>query len=136
MRDYTKIDAWKLADDLAVAVYEQTRSFPREELYGLTSQVGRAAYSTAANIAEGSSRESKRDYLHFLYNARGSLRETQYFIHLATCLGYLSEADAARLNAQTKSAFACLYGLIKSVQKETEVVGRWSVVSSPVVSSA
>ena len=51
MRDYTKIDAWKLADDLTVAVYEKTRGFPKEELYGLISQVLRAAFSVPANIA-------------------------------------------------------------------------------------
>jgi four helix bundle protein len=83
MRDYTKIEAWRLADDLTVVVYERTRSFPREEIYGLTSQLRRAAYSVPANIVEGASRESKKDYLHFLYIARGSLSETQYFIHLA-----------------------------------------------------
>jgi four helix bundle protein len=82
MRDYTKIEAWRLADDLTVAVYAQTRSFPREEIYGLTSQLRRASYSVPANIVEGSSRESQKDYLHFLYIARGSLSETQYFIHL------------------------------------------------------
>src|SRR5438045_9157048 len=69
MRDYTKIEAWKLADDLTVAVYECTRSFPKEEVYGLTSQLRRASYSVPANIVEGSSRESKKDYLHFLYIA-------------------------------------------------------------------
>src|SRR5436305_10633231 len=73
MRDYTKIEAWKLADDLTVAIYERTRLFPREEIYGLTSQLRRAAYSVPANIVEGASRESKRDYLHFLYIARGFL---------------------------------------------------------------
>ena len=51
MRDYTKIEAWKLVDDLTVAVYERTRSFPHEEMYGLTSQLRRAAYSAPANIA-------------------------------------------------------------------------------------
>ena len=71
MRDYTKIDAWRLADDLTVAVYERTRSFPKEEMYGLTSQLRRASYSVPANIVEGASRESKKDYLHFLYIARG-----------------------------------------------------------------
>ena len=60
MRDYTKIDAWRLADDLTVMVYEQTRSFPREEIYGLTSQLRRASYSVPANIVEGASRESKK----------------------------------------------------------------------------
>src|SRR5512136_3339434 len=119
MRDYTKIDAWKLADDLTVAVYERTRSFPREELYGLTSQLRRAAVSVPANIVEGSSRESKRDYLHFLYIARGSLSEAQYFVHLAGRLGYLDSEQAGELQKQTSSAFACLHGLIRAVEKES-----------------
>lgn len=70
MRDYTKIEAWRKADDLVIAVYELTLKFPKEELYGLTAQLRRAAYSVPANIAEGSARESKRDYLHFLYCSR------------------------------------------------------------------
>jgi four helix bundle protein len=118
VRDYTKIKAWQLADDLTVAIYERTRSFPREELYGLTSQLRRASYSVPANVVEGASRESKRDYLHFLYIARGSLSETQYFIHLARRLRYLSDQDADTLHEQTKFVFACLHGLIGSVEKE------------------
>jgi len=97
MTDYTKIEAWKMADDLTVAVYEQTRSFPREEIYGLTSQLRRASYSVPANIVEGSSRDTKKDYLHFLYIARGSLSETQYFIHLAGRLGYLPSKEVGKL---------------------------------------
>jgi four helix bundle protein len=118
MRDYTKIEAWRLADDLIVAVYEGTRSFPREEIYGLTSQLRRAAYSVPANIVEGSSRESKKDYLHFLYIARGSLSETQYFIHLSRRLGYLPSEEADKLWQQVKTTFACLHGLIRAVEKE------------------
>jgi four helix bundle protein len=118
MRDYTKIEAWKLADDLTVAIYERTRSFPRDEVYGLTSQLRRASYSVPANIVEGSSRESKKDYLHFLYIARGSLSETQYFIHLAQRLGYLSSEEADTLHGQTKLTFGCLHGLIRAVEKE------------------
>jgi four helix bundle protein len=118
MRDYTKIEAWKLADDLTVAIYAQTKSFPKEELYGLTSQLRRASYSVPANLVEGSSRESQKDYLHFLYIARGSLSETQYFVHLSRRLGYLADADADRLLGQTRQAFACLHGLIKAVEKE------------------
>ena len=118
MRDYTKIKAWQLADDLTVAVYKNTRSFPKEEVYALTSQLRRASYSVPANIVEGASRESKRDYLHFLYIARGSLSETQYFIHLARRLKYLSYEDADTLHEQTKFVFACLHGLIGSVEKE------------------
>lgn len=119
MRDYTKIEAWQLADNLTVALYEQSRMFPKEELYGLTSQLRRAAYSAPANIAEGAARESKRDYLHFLHIARGSLAEARYFIHLAQRLGYLPEIEASRLTEQNRRAFACLQGLIRAVAAET-----------------
>ena len=119
MRDYTKVDAWKLADDLTVAVYEATRNSPKEELYGLTSQLRRAAYSVPANIAEGSARGTKRDYLHFLHIARGSLSEAQYFLHLSHRLGYLPDVDYDVLAQQTKSTFACLHGLIVAVEKES-----------------
>jgi four helix bundle protein len=74
MRDYTKIKAWQFADDLTVAVYERTRSFPREEVYGLTSQLRRASYSLPANIVEGALRESKRDYLRGSQWSRGIFR--------------------------------------------------------------
>ena len=131
MRDYTKIEAWKLADDLTVAVYECTRAFPREEVYGLTSQLRRASYSVPANIVEGSSRESKRDYLHFLYISRGSLSETQYFIHLSRRLGYLSTELADKLHGQTKQAFACLHGLIRAVEKES---GKLAKITSAISS--
>jgi 23S rRNA-intervening sequence protein len=100
-----------------------------------------------ANIAEGSSRESKKDYLHFLYIARGSLSETQYFIHLSKRLGYLDDIDAERLESHTKRTFACLHGLVRAVEKEagkmSKIIatatsllvlglGRW-LVAGPVV---
>lgn len=125
MRDFTKIDAWKLADDLTVAVYEQTRSFPREELYGLTSQFRRAAYSVPANIAEGALRESQREYLHFLYIARGSLAEVQYFIHLSRRLKFLGQEETEVLTDQSRAAFACLHGLIKAVEKQAGRMARF-----------
>jgi four helix bundle protein len=118
MRDYSKIEAWQLADDLAVAVYEQTKSFPKEEVYGLTSQLRRAAYSVPSNIVEGSSRGTQKDYLHFLYIARGSLSETHYFVHLPCRLGYLSSEAASNLEARTRQALACLHGLVKAVQAQ------------------
>ena len=93
-------------------------------MYGLTSQLRRASYSIPANIVEGASRESKKDYLHFLYIARGALSETQYFIHLARRLDYLSSADADALREQTKLAFACLHGLIQAVEKEAGKLGK------------
>jgi len=118
MRDYTKITAWKLADDFTVAVYKATRTFPREEIYGLTSQLRRASYSVPANIAEGASRSSKRDYLHFLYIARGSCSESQYFVHLSGRLGYLDAETCTRLREQDAEVGRTLGGLIRSVEEE------------------
>lgn len=118
MRNYTKIEAWRLADDLTVEIYGKTKEFPREELYGLTGQLRRASYSVPANIVEGSSRESKRDYLHFLHIAHGSLSESQYFIHLANRLGYLNDTDKTKLHDLSRQTFACLQGLIEAVGKE------------------
>lgn len=110
-----------LADDLAVAVYQATRGFPKEELYGLTNQMRRAVVSVAANIVEGSAREGSKEYLHFLHIARGSLAETQYFLHLAKRLGYFKAAHFNELDQSARQTFACLHGLIVSVRKETVV---------------
>ena len=132
MRDYTKIEAWRLADDLTVAVYERTRSFPREEIYGLTSQMRRSAFfASCEHRQKAASRESEKDYLHFLYIARGSLSETQYFIHLARRLDYLSSGEADPLQQQTKATFACLHSLIRAVEKEA---GKLSKVVATVMS--
>jgi four helix bundle protein len=124
MRDYTKIVAWRKADDLTVAIYQATRGFPREELYGLTSQLRRAAYSVPANIVEGSARETQRDYLHFLHIARASLSETRYFVHLATRLHYLDEALRDELMAQADETARILAGLIKAMETDTSRLSR------------
>ena len=117
-RDFTKIKAWQLGDDLAVAVYEITRRFPRDEIYGLTSQLRRAASSAPANIAEGSNRSSRRDYLHFLSIAAGSLAEVRYFLHLSKRLGYVSRAEYSQCGELADQASKTLTGLISAVQKE------------------
>jgi four helix bundle protein len=131
MRDYTKIQAWQLADDLTVSIYEATKRFPREEVYGLTSQIRRASYSVPANITEGATRESKRDYLHFLYIARGSLAETQYFVHLSRRLEYLSIDEHAVLMSRVTSVFERLHGLIKAVAREAGPIAKAVAVSTP-----
>ena len=118
MRDYTKIVAWQKADDLTVAIYDATRGFPKDEVYALTSQLRRAAYSAPSNVAEGAARESQKDYLHFLYIARGSLTETRYFIHLSGRLGYLRIEQAESLIEQADECLRILGGLIRSVEKE------------------
>ncbi len=119
-RDFRKVKAWQLADDFAVAVYAATKSFPRDELYGLTSQVRRAVVSVAANIAEGAAREHKRQYLNFLYTARGSLAEVQYLLHFANRIGYLACQVYDSLDASCVELARTLAGLIGAVAKECD----------------
>ena len=117
-RDFRKIRAWQLADDLTIEVYKATQSFPKHELYGLTSQLRRAASSVPANIAEGAARGHKKEYVQFLNIARGSLAETDYFLHLAQRLEYLRAEDHGNIVAMLNQTAGVLYGLLESVKKE------------------
>jgi len=87
--DFQKLDVWKKAHQMALKVYKATQAFPREEMYRLTDQLCRAASSVAANIAEGTGRNTLKEYLQFLYTARGSVEETKYHLILSKDLGYL-----------------------------------------------
>ncbi len=118
MRDYTKIKAWALADDFAVEVYRRTASFPSDEKYALTSQVRRAAYSVAANLAEGAGRRTKKDFVRFLDMALGSANEATYFIHLSHRLAYLDSGSFTVLRDQAASVSRCLSSYIRAVEKD------------------
>ena len=114
MRDHKKLRAFELADALALLVYKKTQHFPREEVFGLTSQMRRAAVSVASNIVEGSARESLADYIRFLDMANGSVCELEYQISLAHRLGYLP--DATELNQVVTETAKVLNGLIRSLR--------------------
>lgn len=118
-RDFRKIKAWQHADDLAIQVYRQTKSFPREELFAITSQSRRAVVSVPTNIVEGANREHKKEYLHFLYIARGSIAETEYLLYLAKRLEYLQDNEYEKLEDLRTETAKTLQGLINSVKKET-----------------
>jgi four helix bundle protein len=109
--------AFKLADELAFSVYRLTREFPKEEIYGLTSQMRRAAVSVPSNIVEGCARESQTEYLRFLEIAFGSLRELHYQYGLARRLGYSKEAEAPEVDDKMIEAQKVLGGLIRSLRK-------------------
>jgi four helix bundle protein len=95
LKDYKELEVWQKAMDLAEHAYKQTRLFPSEERYGLTSQIRRSAASIPANIAEGWGRFTTSDYVHFLVIARGSLLELETHMLLSHRLGFLAEHDLA-----------------------------------------
>ena len=114
---FKKLIVWQESHSLTLAIYSETRLFPREEKYGLTSQLRRAAFSISANIAEGRSRKSKKEYMYFLNIARGSLCETEYFILLAKDLGYLKPSSYENLETQRKKVGYLLYRLIRKTKQ-------------------
>lgn len=118
MRDYKNIKAWQRAKKLTPETYRLTKKFPPEELYGVTSQIRRASVSILTNIAEGASRQHKKDYLNFLYVARGSLAELECLLDLSVELGYLSQQDTEQSSLLCGETAQSLYGLIRSVEAE------------------
>lgn len=113
---YRDLVAWRKAMILVVQIYRATRTFPKDEVYGLTSQLRRAAVSVPSNIAEGQARYSRREFHHFLSNARGSLAEVETQIMLAADLTYLSSKDADTLLFKTAELGRILNGLIASTR--------------------
>ncbi|HOC54989.1 MAG TPA: four helix bundle protein [Verrucomicrobiota bacterium] len=117
MRDHTKLRAFQLADQVALAIYKHTRSFPREEIFGLTSPLRRAAVSIASNLVEGAAHSAEAEYLHFLDTTYGSAREVEYHVSLVFRLGLLPEQSHRELQALTVETSKVLNGIIRSLRK-------------------
>ena len=115
---YRDLIAWQKAMNLVTAVYEVTRSFPREELYGLSSQLRRAAASVPSNIAEGQGRATKGEFIQFLCHARGSLYEVETQVVISRNLGYLSVEQQETLLGELAELGRILNGLITSLQRK------------------
>ncbi len=118
MRDHIKLRAFEMADEVVVLVYQATARFPKEEIYGLTSQMRRAAVSVPSNIVEGCARDSQADYLRFLHMAFGSLRELHYQIGLSKRLGFLCNQDAVLMEPKIIETEKVLNGLIRALRDE------------------
>jgi four helix bundle protein len=103
-------------------IYRLTATFPREEMFGLTSQIRRASVSIPSNIAEGKGRYSQRDFLHFLMQARGSVNEVETQFLLAQDLGYLPDKQTDQLLSQSKELGKILNGLISSLRKTADPI--------------
>ena len=115
MRPHHKLEAWNQAVELVTEVYRKTDSFPKEERYGLTSQIRRAAVSIPANIAEGAARFSSKEFARFLSNAQGSASELETELLIAHRLGYLDETNFSRLISQLERIGRLITGLSKHV---------------------
>lgn len=115
---WKKLDVWKMADDLAYEVYLKTRRFPKEEMYGLTSQVRRAALSIPTNIVEGYSRKGDKELSHFLNISFASLAETKYLLYFSNRLEYLDDIKYNELQKGYDIMGAKLWKLYEKVRKD------------------
>ncbi len=115
-RPHYNLDVWKCSMELAKVVYARTKGFPPDERFGMTVQMRRCAVSVPSNIAEGACRGSRKDFLHFLMIARGSLGELETQCSLASALGYMHEGESVYV--LTDKVFQMLCGLIRSLSSE------------------
>lgn len=113
---YRDLEVWKKSMDVVVQCYETTRKFPASEQYGLTGQIQRAAVSVPANIAEGQARQHRKEFLHHLSIAHGSVAELETHIEIARRIGYLGDAVADRFFGQTEEVGRMINGLRKSLR--------------------
>ena len=117
MTYYRKLEAWKACHSLTLVAYEITKDLPKSELYGLTSQIRRAAYSASANIAEGSGKGSGRELRRYLNISLGSLAEIEYGFLLAYDLGMISHEQWIDINEAVKQAGKLTWGLHRAISR-------------------
>jgi four helix bundle protein len=121
------LEVWKKAMDLAAQVYSLTARFPKEELYGLTSQIRRSAVSIPSNIAEGAARHSRKGFIHFLHIASGSVAELETQLLLAARMGFISRDNPL---PQTEEVRKMLLGLLRSLKKKP-ITHHPSLITTP-----
>ena len=112
-KEFSQLKVFNLAHKLALETYELTNKFPSKEQYSLTSQLRRAVVSVPANIAEGNARNSKKEFIRFLFTAKGSLAEVKYFLLLSKDLNYISQKEYNQLSSKADEVGKMLSGLIK-----------------------
>ena len=121
IKSYNDLHAWQKAMDLVEQIYRVTRLFPKEELYGLTSQIRRAAISVPSNIAEGHCR-SRREFVHHLSIAQGSLSEVETQLEIAKRLGYITAEQKQPLLAMAGEIGRMINGLTNSLERHATAV--------------
>jgi len=119
MHDFRKLNVWERAHRLTLGLYKATRSFPREELYGLTSQIRRSAASIGANLAEGCGRAGEREFQRFLLIALGSASALEYHLLLAADLGNLERSVYAQMDTEVTGVKRMIAGLLKRLKADS-----------------
>lgn len=117
MQNYKELKAWEKAHCFTLKVYEVSKSFPKGELYSLTNQLRRAAFSIPANIAEGCGKNTQLEFAHFLNISLGSANEAEYFLILSKDLNYLNTEDFKELSEAINEVKAMLIALINKVRE-------------------
>ena len=117
-KSFRDLEVWGRSCSLAVEVYRLTASFPKSEVYGLTSQMRRAATSVPANIAEGQARRSARDFRRFLHIAAGSLAELETYLALVTGLEYADPVALRPIQQEAEGVGRMLHGLIDAIRPD------------------
>lgn len=112
------LEVWQKAHELVLKIYHGIAKFPDTEKYALSDQLKRSAYSVPANIVEGHSRKSSKEFMQFLYQARGSLEELRYFLLLSRDLEYLTQEAYNELEKESQTVSKMLNGLLKSVKQK------------------
>jgi len=120
MSDYRELAAWRAAHALALNVFDVTRVWPKEERYGLTAQIRRAAFSVPVNLVEGSRRRGVKEFRRFVDIALGSLAEVRYTLDFAMAAGIAREADVARLRPVAEEASKLCHGLARSLDRAAQ----------------
>ncbi len=115
---YRELVAWQKADELAYQIYLTAKKFPKDEIYGLTSQIRRAALSVPTNIVEGHSRRGSKEFLRFIYISLGSLAETEYLLFFSKRLGYINDSQYEHLEKLRSEAGKLLFGLSKKLDSD------------------
>ena len=118
MKNYRDLIVWLKAHKNVLQIYKLTKTFPKEEQFGITSQIRRAATSVPTNIAEGCGKFTQKDFANFLQNALGSCQEMEYLTFLSSELRYLNEDEFENLIKEINEVKAMLISLIKKVRKE------------------
>ncbi len=114
------LEVWQKAHAMVLEAYRLTACFPDAEKFRLTSQLCKAAVSVPANIVEGNARRSTKEYVQFLYMARGSLEETRYYVLLAKDLGYLKTAQFDQLESRGESVSRMINALLRALSKRNQ----------------